>query len=415
MSKDQEFAALMSLDWADKGHRGCIGINDLEEVEDFKLEQKASAIQEWAGQLRLRFKGKKIAVAVEQKRGPLIYALMKYEMFVIFPLNTTAVKNYRKALRASGAKDDPSDARLQLLFLRNHLDQLRRIEPDSTMTRKLRMLVEGRRKMVDASTALSNQITALLKEYYPTALELIGQLKTPLACDLLSKWPCLQAIKSVKAEDLKDFYYKRNCRNKQAVELRVKLVSEALPLIDEKGIAATYSFVLRSLVTQLQVLLKQVKKYDCRIQKTFNHHRDASLYRSLPAAGPALEPRLAVVFGEDRNKFDNAAAIANLMGVSPVTISSGKYRFVAFRMSAPKFARQSLVEFAELSIRQSTWALAYYQKCRNEGKSHNAAVRALAYKWIRIIYRCWKNRLPYDESIYLAALKRKNVPWLQAS
>jgi transposase len=219
----------------------------------------------------------------------------------------------------------------------------------------------------------------------------------------------------VKAEDLKDFYYKRNCRNKQAVELRVKLVSEALPLIDEKGIAATYSFVLRSLVTQLQVLLKQVKKYDCRIQKTFNHHRDASLYRSLPAAGPALEPRLAVVFGEDRNKFDNAAAIANLMGVSPVTISSGKYRFVAFRMSAPKFARQSLVEFAELSIRQSTWALAYYQKCRNEGKSHNAAVRALAYKWIRIIYRCWKNRLPYDESIYLAALKRKNVPWLQAS
>jgi len=406
----------MSLDWADRGHRGSIQTTQSENshVEDFDLEKKATAIQEWAGQLRSRFKGGKIAVAVEQKRGPLIYALMKYEMFVIFPLNTTAVKNYRKALRASGAKDDPSDARLQLLFLRNHIDQLRRIEPDSKMTRKLRMLVEGRRKMVDATTALSNQITALLKEYYPVGLELIGELKTRLACDLLRKWPCLEAIKSVKPEDLRDFYYKRNCRSKQAVESRIKLISEALPLIDEKGIVTTYSFILRSLVAQLRVLLKEVKKYDSRIQKTFNHHRDLMIYGSLPAAGPVLQPRLAVVFGEDRNKFESAAAVANLMGVSPVTISSGKFRAVSFRLSAPKFARQSLIEYAEVSIRQSIWALAYYQKCRNEKKSHNAAVRALAYKWIRIIYRCWKNRSHYDEKIYLAALKRKNVPWLQA-
>lgn len=183
----------------------------------------------------------------------------------------------------------------------------------------------------------------------------------------------------------------------------------------EKPIIATYSFMLRSLLEELGTLLKQIKRFDRKIEKIFGQHPDLSFYRSLPGAGPALEPRLAVVFGEDRNKFDSAAAIANLIGLSPVTIASGKMKMVVFRMGAPKFARQSLIEFATHSISGSIWASAYYRKCRNQGKSHQASIRALAYKWIRILYRCWKNHLEYDENIYLAALKRKDVPWLKAS
>lgn len=414
MKEEKEFVALMSLDWADQAHQGYLQPID-DDPEEFSLEQTAWAIDEWAGKLRARFRGGRIAVAVEQKRGALIYALLKYEIFVIFPLNTTAVKNYRKALRASGAKDDPSDARIQLLFLRNHIHQLKRIEPESILTRQLRMMVEGRRKMVDAGTALSNQITALLKEYYPTALELVSDLKTSLACDLLRKWPCLESIKGATPKQLRDFYYRRNCRRKDAIELRLAVISRAVPLIVEKPIIAAYSFMLRSLIEQLRGLLKQIAKFDQKIENIFGNHPDLSLYRSLPSAGPALEPRLAVVFGEDRNKFDCAAGLANLIGVSPVTIASGKMKKVVFRSAAPKFARQSLVEFAAHSIRGSIWALAYYRHCRAKGKSHQAAIRAIAYKWIRILYRCWKDRIPYDENIYMAALKRKNVPWLKAS
>lgn len=415
MNWKEEFAALMSLDWADQGHQGCLQPKECDGIESFHIEQKASAIDQWAGQLRTRFKGSKIAVAVEQKRGPLIYALMKYEIFVIFPLTTTSVKNYRKALRPSGAKDDPSDAWIQLLFLRNHISELKRIEPESTLTRQLRMLVECRRKMVDRSTALSNQIIALLKEYYPTALELVGDVKTSLACDFLSKWPCLETIKRVKADRLRSFYYKRNCRSRDTIERRLKTISEAFPLINEKPILAVYVFTLRSLVEQLRLLLKQIEKFDQQIEHIFNDHPDLTLYRSLPAAGPVLEPRLAVVFGEDRSKFESAASIANLIGVSPVHISSGKMKAVVFRRAAPKFARQSLIEFAAHSISQSVWASAYYHKCRNQGKGHQAAIRAVAYKWIRILFRCWKNHLPYDENIYLAALRKRNIPWLQPS
>jgi hypothetical protein len=47
------------------------------------------------------------------------------------------------------------------------------------------------------------------------------------------------------------------------------------------------------------------------------------------------------------------------------------------------------------------------QQQRDQGKAHQAAVRALAFKWIRILYRCWQNRTLYDESTYLQALTQR--------
>jgi len=44
------------------------------------------------------------------------------------------------------------------------------------------------------------------------------------------------------------------------------------------------------------------------------------------------------------------------------------------------------------------------------GKDHQAAVRSLAFKWARIIFRLWKKRMPYCEQIYVAALQRRGSP-----
>ena len=411
--KVSEFVALMSLDWADRKHVGCLQIVGNEEVEVFELEQKATVISEWVGRLRTRFKSGKIAVAVEQKRGPLVYALMKYEIFVIFPLNTTAVKNYRKALRASGAKDDFSDAYLQLLFLQRHLHQLRRLEPDDVLTRQLRLLVEGRRDLVDRCSALSNQLTALLKEYYPTALELVGDLKTSLACDFLMKFSSFEKAKAVQADELRAFYQKRNCRSKKAIESRLRILDQAAALIEEKPILEVYEQIMSSLVVQMRVLLKSISGFDQKIKVLFQNHPDVEVYKSFPAAGPALGPRLAVVFGKDRDRFENASAISTFSGIAPVRIQSGRKQLICFRWSAPKFVRQTLVEFARLTIQKSQWAEAFYRLLRSRGKGHQAAIRALAFKWVRILYCCWRNRLVYDESIYLQALKKRNSPLIK--
>ena len=94
-------------------------------------------------------------------------------------------------------------------------------------------------------------------------------------------------------------------------------------------------------------------------------------------------------------------------GIAPVIERSGKQFRIRWRYFCPKFFRQTFHELAAQSIQDSFWAGAYYSMQRAKGKDHRAAVRALAFKWIRIIWRCWQTRTPYNEVIYLESLRKK--------
>lgn len=130
----------------------------------------------------------------------------------------------------------------------------------------------------------------------------------------------------------------------------------------------------------------------------------------MPGAGPILAPRLLVAFGEQRERFQTAADIQKYSGIAPVTERSGKKCWVHWRWQCPTFFRQTFVEWAAQTINKSFWAGEFYRQQREKGSSHNAAVRALAFKWIRILFRCWKSGRSYDESLYLQALKRRGSP-----
>ena len=114
--------------------------------------------------------------------------------------------------------------------------------------------------------------------------------------------------------------------------------------------------------------------------------------------------------GSQRDRYGSAAEVQKYSGIAPITERSGKKSWVHFRWACPKFLRQSFHEWAGYSIMKSTWARAYYQQQRGRGSDHHAAVRALAFKWIRIIYRCWKDQVAYDESKYLGALVKRGSP-----
>jgi hypothetical protein len=142
-----EFAALVAIDWADQNHAWALQAGT-SKVETGAIDHTPEAIDVWAAELRMRFSGQAVAVALEQSRGPLVFMLTKYEHLVIFPVHPTVLVNYRKSFRPSGAKDDPSDARLLLDILVLHRDKLRRFDPDTAETRTLQFLVEERRKFV---------------------------------------------------------------------------------------------------------------------------------------------------------------------------------------------------------------------------------------------------------------------------
>ena len=117
--------------------------------------------------------------------------------------------------------------------------------------------------------------------------------------------------------------------------------------------------------------------------------------------------RLLVAFGEQRDRYASAAALQRYAGIAPVTERSGKKSWVHWRLQCPKFLRPTFVAWAAASTRHSCWAQVYYQQQRDQGKAHQAAVRALAFKWIRLLFRCWQDRTPYNEAAYLQALSSR--------
>jgi transposase len=189
-------------------------------------------------------------------------------------------------------------------------------------------------------------------------------------------------------------------------------MKSATPLTEDVAVITPNRLLVEALVEQLRVALHAIARFDAEITTVSKTLPDYPLFSALPGAGAALAPRLLVAFGEQRQRYASAAEFQRFTGIAPVTESSGKKHWVHWRLRCSTFMRQTFVEWAAETITRSFWAGIYYRQQRAKGSSRQAALRALAFKWIRILYRCWQTRTPYDESIYLNALKRRGSPLL---
>jgi transposase len=178
-------------------------------------------------------------------------------------------------------------------------------------------------------------------------------------------------------------------------------------LTQDDAVIAPNALLVETLVAQLRCVIHAIDQFDRAIATTTTRITDYALFQALPGAGPTLAPRLLVAFGEQRERYQHASQIQRYAGIAPVTQRSGKSSWVHWRYAAPTFLRQTFVEWAAQTIPRSFWARAFYEQQRAKGSSHQTALRALAFKWIRIVFRCWQDRIPYDESTYLNALKRR--------
>lgn len=404
-------AALIGIDWADQHHDLSLQETGASQVERRRLAHSPEAIVEWIGELRSRFRGKPVGIAVETSRGPLIHALLEHEFIVLYPINPRSLRRFRETFAPSGAKDDVPDADLLREMLVKHRERLRPWVPDDVQTRALRRLVQSRRKTVDLRTQLVQQLSAALKEYFPQALDWAGEdLASPLACDFLLTWPTLKALQRARPATLRKFYYAHHCRQPELIEQRLQAIERATALTRDPAIVETSALLVQMLARQLKTLAPSIERFEHEIAQRFAAHADADLFKRLPGSGAALAPRLLVAFGSDRSRFASAAEVQQLTGIAPVTQRSGQRSYVHWRWAAPTFMRQTLHEFAQHSIRYSAWARAYYALQRARGKGHHAAVRALAFKWIRILWRCWQQRTPYDEPRYIRSLIERGSP-----
>lgn len=408
-----DFAALIGIDWADKKHDICEMPVGSTRYQFSVISSKPQSLHDWAMSLNERYSNKPVAIACELKKGPLIYALAKYKHITIFPINPSTVARYRKAFTQSGAKNDPSDALIQTEILTLHMDKLTPIQPESAEVRALAQLVEYRRKIVQDRVDLSNCITATLKNYYPQVLDWFKEKDTVIFCDFVARWPSLPEAKKVRKQTLMQFFSQHNSRYPEVNEKRFTDIKVACALTDDLGVIEPNKIMIEVLIAQLKLLIEAIERLDKEIKQRYKCQEDRIIFDSFPGAGPQLAPRIFVAFGANRERYSAAADLQKYAGVAPVIEQSGKKKWTHWRYSCPTFLRQTFVEWAGLSIRYSFWARAYYEQQISKGKPHNTVIRALAFKWIRIAFKCWKTKKPYDESTYLKALKKRGSPLLK--
>jgi len=406
------YAAYLAFDWSHESQRFAFRAADCEEIKEGDLANRPEEMYEWFSELRKRFPEGKIAVVLEQGRGALLNFLAGLDYVVIFAVNPKAVARYREAFQVSGCKDDPTDTLLMLDFLYKHHQQLRPLELEEESVEALRMLVEARRGLVDQRTKLVQKLNENLKAYYPQAIDWVGELTSLQACDFLNRWSNLLILKRAKPYQIRTFYHRHRCRVK--VEERITQIGESRPLTHSQAVLTSCSCVTKGLANLIKQLTLSISDIDKEIRQAYRQFPERHLYNSLPGAGEVLEPRLAAFLGTDRQRFNSAVEVQNASGISPITKQSGATKVVLHRYACSKFDKQTFHEFAGCSISWCNWARAEYRYLREErGKNHHSAVRALAYKWIRILFRCWKGGVPYEEEIYLKALRRRNSPVLK--
>lgn len=399
---------LIGLDWADKKHDVCY--YDGDKCINDVISSKPEHIHDWLHQLHQHFEEKTLVIAYESGNVRLLNQLCQYKFVCQVPIPPQQVKRYRDTFSPSGAKDDPTDAKLILDLIQRHGDHFNVLKPESPQVRELTDLVEFRRRQVNQRVKITNKIRTVLKRYYPQPLELFDDIGTIIFCDFLTKWPEPAKAKTTRRDVLFRFFENHNSRYPQVNKDRVDAIKSLVPLTDDQAVIRPCRLLLASLIGELRSLLTSIELFEQRIKVLTRSMTDYKLFKSLPGAGEINTARLLAALGTNKDKYANATEMLCHVGVAPVTQRSGKSCIVRWRFQCPTFLRQTFVEWAGQSIRSSAWAKAYYQIQIERGKHHNAAVRALAYKWGRILFRCWQENTLYDEAKYITMLAEKKSP-----
>jgi transposase len=211
------FTAFVGIDWADRKHDVCLQAADSLKREFSVIPHQVEAINDWAQSLLQRF-GSPIAVAVELSKGPIVYALQKFDGFVIYPINPSTLARYREAFTPSRAKDDPTDAEFAVDLLLRHPERFKPLQPQSLEMRALSSLVEQRRSLLNDKIRLTNRLRSALKHYYPQALDWFDHIDTPLFCAFIHQWPTLAQVKRARKNTLETFFHHHNMRFPQVLE-----------------------------------------------------------------------------------------------------------------------------------------------------------------------------------------------------
>lgn len=401
-------SVLIGLDWAKHKHDFRLKTPE-GNYESGQVEHGQTELRHLIDYLSGRFEGQRICICMEAGRDPLLWLLETHEEVDLYVVNTATAARYRKTFTPSGDKNDQRDAASILDLLERHPEKVRVHKKSSLPARAMHQLSSARRHAVDRRTGVISSFREVLELYYPVAPKLFEDLSTAIALEFLKRWPDPQSLSKARESTLINFFHKNRSRSQERIQKRLEQIAQSTPTIEDPTLLEVGRMRVADHISQIQVLNESIKRYEKQIEEVFEAHEQSSLFSELPGAAKCLAPRLLAAFSLIEPK--NAIEMQTMAGIAPIRVQSGQSTKTFMRQRCPKFIRQSFHEFAGCSVNSSAWAKAYYDHMTKTKRcGAHAAKRALAFKWIRILFACWEKNEPYNEMKYIASLQRRNSP-----
>lgn len=412
----------VGIDWGDSLHTLSVLNDSGQFLARFQIKHLASELNSLPE--KLKGFGSVQGVCIETPTHLLIPVLLEAN-FKVYAVNPKITKRWQECFKVTPSKTDELDADSLAKGLQLFHKDLKPLNPLTSEISLLRDLCRDEMVLIQNRTALLLQLKSCLKTYFPgalawfrdwsrkSALEFLITFSTPKALAKASKSKLQKFLGARKIGFTREYWQQRIAERKKVLDWKV-----------EAALIRCKSLLAVTIAKQLLVLGRQLEEYRATINETFSDHSLSSVFSSFPGAGEKLAPRILAEFGDERGEYKNANSLQCLAGVVPVQEQTGARAVkgkrtskrlrgkvkTEFRKQCRRSFRASMHMYAFTSTRHSKWAQAYYKMARARGQSSGTALRNLAAKWLKIMYRCWKNEVAYDESLYLASLTKRGSP-----
>ena len=382
------------IDLASEEHRLCVVDGAGRQLEQRRIahsEQGLAALVATLHELRIA------RVAVEQPNGVVVERLLEAGMSVV-AVHPNQLVAARARYRSGGGKSDGFDSYVLAELARTDMHRLRVLEPDGDETKALRALTRTREDLVATRVALANQLRAELERFWPGTARIFSDVDSPIALAFLERYPGPQEARLLGERRLAGFLARHGyCGRRSPAELLERLRSAPQARVGEAELEARRSVVL-ALVAALKPLVEQIRLLTSEIRALLAAHADGELFLSLfrdPKSVVTAAELLAEI-GDRRERYPTSTPLEARAGQSAIAVESGKRKVGSFRWACNKRLRDAVSCLADASRKHNPWAQKIYADAIARGKDHRHALRILGRAWLRVIWRIWQDRTPYD-------------------
>jgi transposase len=396
-----DWPVFAGIDWGEAHHQLCVVDADGTQRSQLRVAHDVAGLEDLDTEL-VRF-GPRLPIALERSDGLLVEHLQAAG-HVVFPVSPRIAARARERYRVAPVKDDRFDAYVLADTLRHEHHHWRALAIPSALLAEIRALTRDRDRLLETQQATEAQLRQILEAYHPAPARLFSSVDRQITLSFIADYPTPAAASRLRTARIAGFCKRNSYTGRVPAQLLAERLRANL-LSASPGTVAGKSFSAQTFARLLALLNEQLAEFDDAIASAVAEHPDARIFASFPGVGPVLTAVLLAEIGEDRGRFPRPEVLLAEAGLAPVTRASGRSRSVRFRYAANTRLRQAAMWWAFNSIKLSPWANTAFRAGRDErGQHYHRALRGLAARWMRVLWRCWTDGTVYDPAKHLTTI-----------